>query len=94
MLLEEGTYRGTGIPLKFDRTPGAARTVPPELVDRFQGGELEVVQGAMTTFLGMEYPGVVLIEQELYENNGRGLETTVAHEVAHQWWYSLVGNDA
>lgn len=56
--------------------------------------ELEVVQGAMTNFLGMEYPGVVLIEQELYENNGRGLETTVVHEVAHQWWYSLVGNDA
>lgn len=56
--------------------------------------ELEVVQGAMTNFLGMEYPGVVLIEQELYENNGRGLETTIAHEIAHQWWYSLVGNDA
>ncbi|HMQ32267.1 MAG TPA: M1 family metallopeptidase [Chloroflexaceae bacterium] len=56
--------------------------------------ELEVVQGAMTTFLGMEYPGVVLIEQNLYRSNGRGLETTVAHEVAHQWWYSLVGNDA
>lgn len=56
--------------------------------------ELEVVQGAMTTFLGMEYPGVVLIEQELYEGNGRSLETTVAHEIAHQWWYSMVGNDA
>lgn len=56
--------------------------------------ELEIVQGAMTQFLGMEYPGVVLIEQELYESNGRGLETTVAHEIAHQWWYSLVGSDA
>jgi hypothetical protein len=56
--------------------------------------ELEVVQGAMTTFLGMEYPGVVLIEQNLYRRAGRGLETTVVHEVAHQWWYSLVGNDA
>lgn len=56
--------------------------------------ELEIVQGAMTTFLGMEYPGVVLIEQNLYQRNGRSLETTVAHEVAHQWWYSLVGNDA
>lgn len=56
--------------------------------------ELEVVEGAMTTFLGMEYPGVVLIEQNLYRSNERGLETTVAHEVAHQWWYSQVGNDA
>lgn len=55
--------------------------------------ELEVVQAALTRFLGVEYPGVVLIEQNLYLNNSRGLETTVAHEVAHQWWYSLVGND-
>ncbi|NTU82800.1 MAG: M1 family metallopeptidase [Chloroflexales bacterium] len=56
--------------------------------------ELELVEGAMTNFLGMEYPGVVLIEQKLYKSAGRGLETTVAHEIAHQWWYSLVGNDA
>lgn len=56
--------------------------------------ELEVVQGAMTRFLGMEYPGVVLIDQTLYTPNNPALETIVAHEVAHQWWYSLVGNDA
>lgn len=57
--------------------------------------ELEVVQGAMTTILGMEYPGVVLIDQNLYRGASvRSLETIVAHEVAHQWWYSLVGNDA
>lgn len=56
--------------------------------------ELEVIQAALTLFLGMEYPGVVLIEQRLYQNNGRGLETTIAHEIGHQWWYSQVGNDA
>lgn len=56
--------------------------------------ELEVVQGAMTRFLGMEYPGAVLIEQALYTDNDRVLETTIAHEIAHQWWYSLVGTDA
>ncbi|NNJ10347.1 M1 family metallopeptidase [Chloroflexales bacterium ZM16-3] len=56
--------------------------------------ELEVVQSALTQFLGMEYPGVVLIEQKLYTEGGRGLETTIAHEIAHQWWYSQVGNDA
>ncbi|GAB4446146.1 MAG: M1 family metallopeptidase [Chloroflexi bacterium OHK40] len=61
---------------------------------RYPLAELEVIQGAMTQFLGMEYPGVVLIEQELYASNSRGLETTVAHEVAHQWWYSQVGSDA
>jgi hypothetical protein len=56
--------------------------------------ELEIVQGAMTNFFGMEYPGVVLIEQQLYRRDGRDLETTIVHEIAHQWWYSLVGNDA
>lgn len=55
--------------------------------------ELEVVQVALTRFLGMEFPGAVLIEQRLFHNNGRGLETTIAHEIGHQWWYSQVGND-
>lgn len=55
--------------------------------------ELDVIQAALTNFLGVEYPGIVLIEQNLYKR-GNGLETTVAHEVGHQWWYSLVGNDA
>jgi hypothetical protein len=56
--------------------------------------ELEVVEAALTQFLGMEYPGVVLIEQNLYAHGGRDLDDTIAHEVAHQWWYSQVGNDA
>jgi hypothetical protein len=60
---------------------------------RYPLAELDVIQAALTRFLGVEYPGVVLIEENLYRQNGRTLETTVAHEVAHQWWYSLVGND-
>lgn len=54
--------------------------------------ELDVVEIAASTFLGVEYPGIVEIETRLYAS-GNGLETTVAHEVAHQWWYSQVGND-
>ncbi|MEM8533359.1 MAG: M1 family metallopeptidase [Chloroflexota bacterium] len=54
--------------------------------------ELDIVEFAATTFLGVEYPGFILIERTLYEGSP-GLETTVVHEVAHQWWYSLVGND-
>ncbi len=56
--------------------------------------ELDLVQAALTQFYGMEYPGIVLIEQSLYRRDDRLLETTVAHEISHQWWYGLVGNDA
>ncbi|MBK9711998.1 MAG: M1 family peptidase [Kouleothrix sp.] len=54
--------------------------------------ELDVVEVAAWNFLGVEYPGLIEIEQSLY-GAADGLEITVAHEVAHQWWYSQVGND-
>lgn len=60
---------------------------------RYPLGEMEVIQAGLTKFLGVEYPGVMLIEQSLYDRPGRLLDTTVTHEVGHQWWYSLVGND-
>ncbi|MEU4873960.1 M1 family metallopeptidase [Streptomyces sp. NPDC021608] len=61
-------------------------------IDRFGGefgrypyGELDVV---MTPGFGggMEYPGLVLLGTT--EEGG-----AVVHEVAHQWWYGIVGND-
>lgn len=43
---------------------------------------------------GMEYPNIVMISQELYEmKEDFPLEYVVAHEVAHQWWYGIVGNN-
>ncbi len=44
---------------------------------------------------GIEYPGLVVIAENLYGNIGPSsyLDFTIAHEVAHQWWYSLVGDD-
>jgi aminopeptidase N len=58
---------------------------------RYPLAELDVIEVAARTFLGVEYPGLVMIEQALYDGNG--LDSTVAHEVAHQWWYSQVGNN-
>ena len=43
---------------------------------------------------GMEYPGLVLIQKSVYEaDSEQSLETLIAHEVAHQWWYAVVGSD-
>lgn len=63
-----------------------------ERYGRYPLRELDVVEIDARTFLGVEYPGIILIEHGLYGNQ-QALEVTVAHEVAHQWWYSLVGND-
>jgi hypothetical protein len=59
---------------------------------RYPLAELDVVEVAARTFLGVEYPGLVMIEHRLYARPDQ-LEITVAHEVSHQWWYSIVGND-
>lgn len=43
---------------------------------------------------GMEYPGLVMIQRELYLTGyERDLALTLYHEVAHQWFYGVVGND-
>ena len=43
---------------------------------------------------GMEYPNLVMISQNLYESGiDFPLEYVIAHEVAHQWWYGIVGNN-
>ncbi|HSG18662.1 MAG TPA: alpha/beta fold hydrolase [Anaerolineae bacterium] len=51
--------------------------------------------------LGVEYPGATVIRAELYDPAlelrdipaNALMESTVAHEVGHQWFYSTVGND-
>lgn len=42
---------------------------------------------------GVEFPGVIAMARRYYEQPSDLEEFVVAHEVAHQWWYGLVGND-
>lgn len=60
-----------------------------ELFGEYPFPTLAVVK---TAFLsgGMEYPGLVYISDAL---NDEMIKEVIAHELAHQWWYSQVGND-
>jgi aminopeptidase N len=54
-----------------------------------------------TLALGIEYPGMIAITARIYDvdSDYRGtparvyMESTIAHETGHQWFYSLVGDD-
>jgi hypothetical protein len=62
--------------------------------------ELDIVS-TPTQALGIEYPGVIALTSRIYDQgettqdtpNRIYLESTTAHEVGHQWFYNVVGND-
>ena len=54
--------------------------------------ELDVIEINARQFLGVEYPGLTMIEHTLYTRPDE-LAITVAHEVGHMWFYSTVGNN-
>jgi hypothetical protein len=63
-------------------------------------GSFTILCGPLAS-LGIEFPGLTVIGEAIFTLAGAiggvsaraMLEATVVHEVAHQWFYNLVGND-
>ncbi|MGI8486318.1 MAG: M1 family metallopeptidase [Thermomicrobiales bacterium] len=60
--------------------------------------EFDIVPVELYGAAGVEFPQLIYIGQSYYANNivpdePSYLNFTVSHEVMHQWWYGLVGNN-
>jgi hypothetical protein len=67
-----------------------------ELFGPYPYKEMDIVSLPLQRASGVEYPGLILMKDELYHLDSERpylLTTIMAHEVAHQWWYALIGND-
>ena len=67
------------------------------LLGAYPYAELDLVDVPLRNAGGVEFPQLLLIGAAFYDDRDvpppTFLEDVVAHEVVHQWWYALVGND-
>jgi hypothetical protein len=55
--------------------------------------ELDLVE-TPTRAGGIEYPGLIVLNQDFFKGElSERMDWVVVHEVAHQWWYGVVGSD-
>ena len=92
-----GRSRGTEIVVSYrphDLTRDAAKTALGYAITSldtysaafgtFPYPEMDVVLTGFTTFGGMEYPTIIFTNPQ---------KITISHELAHQYWYGIVGDD-
>lgn len=63
-----------------------------ETFGRYPYAELDIVQ-TRTSIGGLEYPGLVVLNSASWQADDPLFAFLLVHEIAHQWWYGLVGND-
>lgn len=63
-----------------------------ELFGLYPYVEFDVLVPPLPFSGGVEYPGLILLSDRL-DQTDITFQWVVAHEVAHQWWYGVVGND-
>jgi len=76
---------------------GNALGILEPMLGDYPYNELDIVTTDLDA-LGMEYPGIFAIALPLFEPESSlyppvYLEATLVHELAHQWFFNLVGND-
>ena len=100
---EVRSFAGKGAETASQRALSTAVAALRSFADRFGAypyTTLTLVSVPFAAF-GLEFPGIIINARRLYdmsENYGGIpapilLESTTAHEVAHQWFYASVGND-
>ena len=83
-------YRGDDLIYEYMQTAKKALIYFNETFGRYPYDSLSVV---FTNFMqgGMEYPELVMISDSLVSESEK--VEVIVHEIAHQWWYGVVGND-
>lgn len=80
-----------------DGTPDAAKygklavETFNEVFGQYPFAELDIAENPTPS--GVEFPGLVQITERAWIKGNNYLEVVIAHEVGHQWFYSLVGNN-
>lgn len=72
------------------QTAASAMKTFNELFGKYPYSTVSVVQ-ANFVHGGMEYPNMVLVSDDI--KNHQDIDYVIAHELAHQWWYGVVGNN-
>lgn len=70
----------------------AALRVFNTTIGQYPYNELDMTTTNSGSFQGIEYSGIVMYEQDFF-NTQPDFEDLVVHEVGHQWFYNVIGND-